>query len=90
MQILKKLSLWGVKEVKGSYHSLRSLEVKAISIVSLRFHKKLFSKAGSSPHKKPQLRCWRRPLMVRQPYSEAVQSTVSVPYKGNRRGRKDY
>ena len=29
-------------------------------------------KAGSSPHKKPQLRCWRRPLMVRQPYSEAV------------------
>ncbi len=74
MQILKKLSLWGVKEVKGSYHSLRSLEVKAISIVSLRFHKKLFSKAGSSPHKKPQLCCWRRPLMVRQPYSEAVQS----------------
>ena len=29
-------------------------------------------KAGSSPHKKPQLRCWRRPLMVRQPYSVAV------------------
>ena len=29
-------------------------------------------KAGSSPHKKPQLRCWRRPLMVRHPYSEAV------------------
>ena len=29
-------------------------------------------KAGSSPHKKPQLRCWRRPLMVRQPDSEAV------------------
>ena len=26
------------------------------------------------PHKKPQLRCWRRPLMVRQPYSVAVQS----------------
>ena len=50
----------------------------------------LFRKAGSSPHKKLQLRCWRRPLMVRQPYSEAVQSDVSVPYKGNRRGRKDY
>ena len=29
-------------------------------------------KAGSSPHKKPQLCCWRRPLMVRHPYSEAV------------------
>ena len=29
-------------------------------------------KAGSSPHKKTQLCCWRRPLMVRQPYSEAV------------------
>ena len=29
-------------------------------------------KSGSSPHKKTQLRCWRRPLMVRQPYSEAV------------------
>ena len=26
------------------------------------------------PHKKPQLRCWRRPLMVRHPYSEAVKS----------------
>ena len=60
----------------------------------------LFSKAGSSPHKKLQLRCWRRPLMVRQPYSAAVKSDrrsgflfspeVSVPYKGNRRGRKDY
>ena len=72
-------------------------------------------KAGSSPHKKLQLRCWRRPLMVRQPYSEAVWAPflsptrgtegvvktiersgflfspeVSVPYKGNRRGRKDY
>ena len=34
----------------------------------------LFRKAGSSPHKKLQLRCWRRPLMVRHPYSEAVQS----------------
>ena len=31
-----------------------------------------------------------RALMPRQPYSEAVQSDVSVPYKGNRRGRKDY
>ena len=41
-----------------------------------------------------------RPLMVRQPYSVAVPSTggrlhplvpeVSVPKKGNRRGRKDY
>ena len=29
-------------------------------------------KAGLSPHKKSQLRCWRSPLMVRQPYSEAV------------------
>ena len=44
---------------------------------------------------------WRRPLMVRQPYSVAVLSTggrlhplvpeVSVPQNwGNRRGRKDY
>ena len=43
---------------------------------------------------------WRRPLMVRQPYSVAVRAPrrsgflffpeVSVPYKGNRRGRKDY
>ena len=40
--------------------------------VSLRSHQKFFRKAGSSPHKKPQLRCWRRPLMVRQPYSVAV------------------
>ena len=41
-----------------------------------------------------------RALMPRQPYSEAVKSDrrsgflfspeVSVPYKGNRRGRKDY
>ena len=48
----------------------------------------------------PARTIWRRPLMVRQPYSVAVPSTggrlhplvpeVSVPYKGNRRGRKDY
>ena len=48
----------------------------------------------------PSRKTWRRPLMVRQPYSVAVPSTeyggflffleVSVPYKGNRRGRKDY
>ena len=41
-----------------------------------------------------------RAVMPRQPYSEAVPSTggrfpssslrVSVPYKGNRRGRKDH
>ena len=31
-----------------------------------------------------------RALVPRQPYSEAVKSDVSVPYKGNRRGRKDY
>lgn len=31
-----------------------------------------------------------RALMPRQPYSEAVKSDVSVPYKGNRKGRKDY
>ena len=33
---------------------------------------KSLSEGGFIPHKKPQLRCWRRPLMVRQPYSEAV------------------
>ena len=31
-----------------------------------------------------------RALMPRQPYSEAVKSDVSFPYKGNRKGRKDY
>ena len=31
-----------------------------------------------------------RALMPRQPYSEGGESDVSVPYKGNRRGRKDY
>ena len=56
----------------------RSLKVKEALVV---FRKKQrasnplanpWVKAGSSPHKKPQLRCWRRPLMVRQPYSVAV------------------
>ena len=32
------------------------------------------SPGGPIPHKKLQLRCWRRPLMVRHPYSEAVKS----------------
>ena len=41
---------------------------------------------GFIPAKTPLARA----LMPRQPYSEAVQSDVSVPYKGNRRGRKDY
>ena len=55
---------------------------------------KLLSPGGPSPQN------LARPLMVRQPYSVAVLSTrgrlhplvpeVSVPYKGNRRGRKDY
>ena len=40
------------------------------------------SKAGSSPHKKPQLCCWRRPLMVRQPYSEAVWAPFLSPTRG--------
>lgn len=34
-------------------------------IVSLRFHKQLFSKAVH-PAKKPQLAAWRRPLMISQ------------------------
>ena len=42
----------------------------------------LFSKAGSSPHKKLQLRCWRRPLMVRQPYSVAVWAPFLSPTRG--------
>ena len=52
------------------------------------------SPGGPSPHN------MARALMPRQPYSAAVPSTggrlhplvpeVSVPYKGNRRGRKDY
>ena len=44
------------------------------------------SPCGFIPAKTPLARA----LMPRQPYSEAVQSDVSVPYKGNRRGRKDY
>ena len=39
-------------------------------------------KAGSFPHKKPQLRCWRRPLMVRQPYSVAVWAPFLSPTRG--------
>ena len=39
-------------------------------------------KAGSSPHKKPQL-CWRRPLMVRQPYSVAVWAPFLSPTRGS-------
>ena len=50
--------------------------------VSLRSHKQLFRKAGSSPHKKPQLCCWRRPLMVRQPYSVAVWAPFLSPTRG--------
>ena len=75
--------------------SLRFHQHRAFFIVSMRFHQHRASiqhrvSLRFIPHKNPQLCCWRRPLMVRQPYSEAVQSDVSVPYKGNRRGRKDY
>ena len=31
-----------------------------------------FSFVHAVAYRKPQLCCWRRPLMVRQPYSEAV------------------
>ena len=34
------------------------------------------------PHKKPQLCCWRRPLMVRQPYSVAVWAPFLSPTRG--------
>lgn len=59
------------------------------------------SNRESLPQAVPARIIWRRPLMVRQPYSVAVLSTrgrlhplvpeVSVPQNwGNRRGRKDY
>ena len=65
--------------------TMRSQSSKYL-FVSMRSHKKFFSKAGSSPHKKTQLRCWRRPLMVRQPYSEAgwapSRAVSSFPLRG--------
>ena len=50
-------------------------------IVSLRSHKQLFSKAVH-PAQKTAACCWRRPLMVRQPYSVAVWAPFLSPTRG--------
>ena len=80
---------------KQQSQQVASNQHQASFIVSLRFYQHRASiqhrmSLRFIPHKKPQLRCWRRPLMVRQPQNKMVTSDVSVPYKGNRRGRKDY
>ena len=72
---------------KQQSQQVASNQHRAFFIVSLRFHQHRASiqhrmSLRFIPHKKPQLRCWRRPLMVRQPYSEAVWAPFLSPIRG--------